>query len=304
VIPSHLDFRVLKTKISIEQVLADKGLLARLRRRGDSWVGACPLHGGDNPNAFVVHRGRNIWRCFTGCNAGGDIVALVRRLGHTSYSEAARYLAGIVGTFPPVEHTPVSRAVSRCFRPFVRQLPLEPDVPFLRRKAILPETARRFEAGAFHGRGMLSGCVAVRVHDPAGRPLGYAGRRLDPLQAAHRGKWVFPPGLPRNTLLYGYHHASAHQRPIVVVECPWGVMRVAQLRLPAVALLGTYLSAQQRALLNELPGVILMLDGDDAGRTAAVAIRQKLNAVAVVELPYGLDPDDLTDNTLLKLLSL
>jgi len=307
-IPPHLDFRLLKRLVSIEQVLADQGLLAGLRCVGASLVGTCPLHGGDNPSAFVVHRARNLWRCFTVCRTGGDVVDLVLRLHDGGYHHAALYLARLAGSrasspsaIAPLVATPPVRP----FRPFTRSLPLDPNVSFLADKGILPQTALRFEVGAFYGRGMLADCVAVRLHDPEGQPMGYAGRRLDGADR-QRGKWVFPPALPRSRLLYGYHRIYTDQRRwgLVVVECPWGVLRLAQLAIPAVALLGTQLSEPQRALLLTLPRVILLLDGDQAGSKAALEIRERLPRVDIVELPDGSDPDDLSDRDLAQSLPL
>ena len=99
-IPPHLDFRRLKRQIGIEQVLQAHGLLGSFRQRGERLVGPCPLHGGDNPRAFVVSRSNDLWYCFTGCRAGGDVVELVRRLLRLSYSETAHYLASLAESSP------------------------------------------------------------------------------------------------------------------------------------------------------------------------------------------------------------
>jgi len=298
-IPSHLDFRRLKRIVTIEQVLASKGI--RLRRRGAHLVGPCPIHCGDNPSAFTVHRQRNIWRCFTGCDAGGDVVELARLLEGGSYTAAATCLARLAGQAAPEwrPRTPLARP--RPFQPFTRQLPLDPTARFLAHKGIRPEIARRFQVGAFYGHGMLAGCIAVRLFDPKGTPLGYAGRRLDPEMATTHGKWKLPCGLPRNTLLYGYHH-TLHllHCGVVLVEGPWGVLRLAQLGIPAVALLGAHLSPTQQSLLRDLPKVVILMDGDEAGRNAAATIRQALPNAAVSDLPDGLDPDDLADQNLVK----
>lgn len=301
-IPSHLDFRRLKRIVSIEKVLASKGLLDQLRRRGAQLVGPCPIHRGDNPSAFTVHRERNIWRCFTGCDAGGDVVELARRLEGGSYSAAATCLARLVGKAAPEwrTRTPPS-ARPRPFQPFTRQLPLDPTAHFLARKGIRPEIARRFQVGAFYGDGMLAGCVAVRLFDPKGAPLGYAGRRLDPEMARTHGKWKLPCGLPRNTLLYGYHTLHLLHCGLVLVEGPWGVLRLAQLGIPAVALLGAHFSPTQQSLLRDLPRLVILMDGDKAGRSATTTIRQKLPNAAVIDLPDGLDPDDLDDHDLVKI---
>lgn len=298
-IPTHLDFRRLRQTVSIVHVLADKGWLDRMRPRGASLVGPCPVHGGDNPGAFVVHREKNLWRCFTGCDAGGDVVELARRL-QGGYREAALYLASLVGAASNPQRSPGRPPPPpRLFRPFTRRLWLDPNVPFLTRKGIWPQTARSFDVGAFYGRGMLAGCIAVRLFDLQGQPLGYAGRHLDPGRANH-GKWKLPAGLPRNSLLYAYHRTARH-RGVFLVECPWGALRLHQLGIPALALLGTHMSPRQQDLLREVPRVILLMDGDKAGRRAAQAIRGRLAATVVVDLPDELDPDDLEDYELVEL---
>lgn len=297
----HLDFRRLKAMVSIEHVLAASGLDAGLRRMGNRLVGPCPIHGGDNQGAFVVSLENNTWYCFTRCASGGDVVELVRRLRRCGYLDAARYLASLVGGHgsarPPTPTTsPQDKAT---FRPFTRRLPLDPVHRLLQAKGIHPETARAFEVGAYRGRGFLQGCVAVRLHDTDGRPLGYAGRRLDRCQARLRGKWKLPPRLPKSRLLYNLHRvARSGAEDLVVVEGPWDVLRLAQLRVPAVALLGTALSDHQRTLLDGVSRVILLLDGDEAGRTASSRLQRRLaplTVVHVVPLPDGLDPDDLSD---------
>ncbi len=103
-IPSRLDFHHLKRHVNIEQLLAHHGLLETLRKRGDRWIGPCPVHGGDNPRAFVLTPSKNLWYCFTRCRAGGDVVELARRLLHLSYIETAHYLAWLAEN--PPQHRP------------------------------------------------------------------------------------------------------------------------------------------------------------------------------------------------------
>ncbi len=280
----------------------DKGLFSQFRVRGDKLTGPCPVHGGDNPGAFVVNLSKNVWHCFTGCAGGGDVIELVRRMDRIPPAQIARYLSSLVGSSPV--HYPVPSPAAKPFRPFTRRLDLNPDTQFLEQKAIYPETARRFNAGAWNNPGFLKDCIGVRLHDPKGYPIGYAGRRLNLLDIKKYGKWKFPTRLPKSSLLYNYHRVRSHmKRGLVVVECPWGVMRLAQLSIPAVALLGTNLSPIQLNLLRNAPRIILMLDGDTAGKNAIRNIRKKLDSVLPIKsfsLPDGLDPDDLNDWQLSK----
>lgn len=98
--PPHLDFRHLKRRVSIEQVLQANGCGGSMKRQGRRLVGRCPLHEGENPSAFVVDLSKNLWHCFTGCRAGGDVVELTRRLLGLSYWETARYLASLADNAP------------------------------------------------------------------------------------------------------------------------------------------------------------------------------------------------------------
>lgn len=297
-----LQFDTLKKIVPIPAVLDDKGLLATFKRQGDRLVGPCPIHGGDNPNAFVVSLSKNLWYCYTGCNGGGDLVDLVRRLDGKNFKQTLLYLGALAEgrqsrlSLPPSSPKP--------FTPFVRKLPLDHCSPWLLQKNITPRTAALFEVGAYYGRGFLADSIGIRMHDVYGHPIGYLARRLVPATIKRYGKYQFPPAFPKSTTLYNYHRmASPPPDRMVVTECPWGVMRLHQLNIPAVALLGIQLSNSQCGLLEQANDIVLMLDGDEAGRKATRLITRELqsrgkNNIHLISLPTGLDPDDLTDDEL------
>jgi len=300
--PYFLNFQYLKQAVPIEAVLHDKGLATHLKKRGDQLFGPCPVHGGDNPRAFVVSLSKNLWHCFTKCDAGGDIVEFVRRMDGKTYPQTAQYLASLAYLLPRPSVTSYGLSSKKPFRPFTRRLPLNGSITWLKKKGITPKTARHFEVGLYQGQGFLTESIGLRLHDLQGRPIGYAGRRLNPKQIIKNGKWKFPPRLPKKDLLYNFHRVRSDlHKALVVVECPWGVMRLAQLNIPAVALLGIHLSHTQHDLLCKIPKVILMLDGDTAGRKATAPIRKTLQSstqAQQVNLPTDTDPDDLDDNAL------
>lgn len=303
-IPIHLNFAYLKHRVSIVTVLNTKAVMTQFKKRGDQLFGPCPVHGGDNPNAFVISLSKNIWHCFTRCNTGGDVIKLVRRLYGKDYRQTAAFLSSLAYTAPTALTGCSAHYRKKPFRPFTARLQLDALTPWLHKKQIKPATARRFDAGAYHGTGFLSGCIAVRLHNLLGHPIGYAARQLNPMLAKQYGKWKFPPGLPKNEIFYNFHRIrSANPKAVVVVECPWAVMRLAQLNLPAVALLGIHLSSVQFDILKKLSRVVMMLDGDFAGRSATIRIRKALEPytkVQCITLPPDLDPDDLTDTALLS----
>lgn len=265
---------------AIVALLNTRGVLPTLRREGARLFGPCPVHGGDNPRAFVVDLQGDRWYCFTRCRRGGGPVGLAQALD-----------------LVPPDALSTVREPPRPFVPYRRALRLDPHSAWLASKGIGPAVAVDREVGEWHGMGMLAGCVAVRLHDPSGEPLGYAGRRRDPDEATRRGKWSFPRALPKGRLLYGLHRVRGTR--VVLTECPWGVLRLAQLGVHAVALLGVALSPEQRRLLEPFREVLVLMDGDPAGRAAAVSVVRALGERAhVVSLPDGADPDDLTDAAL------
>jgi hypothetical protein len=158
----------------IVALLSAYGVLTTMRREGHRLFGRCPVHGGDNPRAFVVDLDRDCWYYFSRCGRGGGPVALARGLGLPAPQ------GGVPAPPSPAPFTPYTRALS-----------LDPRCAWLQAKGIWPATAARYEAGAWHGTGMLSGCVAVRLRGPGGEPLGYAGRRLDPVAVERRGNGCF-----------------------------------------------------------------------------------------------------------------
>jgi DNA primase len=143
------------------------------------------------------------------------------------------------------------------------------------------------------------------LHDPCGKPIGYAGRRIDDHQALQFGKWKFPQSFPKNGILYNIHRIDVTTtESLTVVECPWGVMRLHQLNIPSVALLGVHISPFQQDLLTKFPCIILMLDGDQAGKAATDRFQKTLATktdVRHVMLPQGKDPDDINDDLLIQM---
>lgn len=303
-IPDHLNFADLKRRVSIVTVLNAKGVMTPFKKRADQLFGPCPVHRGDNPNAFVVSLSKNLWHCFTRCNTGGDVIDLVRRLYGKDYRQTAAFLSSLTHSAATSQSVCAAHYRKKPFQPFTARLPLDVSTPWLLKKQINPATATRFEVGAYHGNGFLFGCIAVRLHDLTGHAIGYAARQLNPHLAKQYGKWKFPPGLPKNEIFYNFHRIrSTNPKTVVVVECPWAVMRLDQLNIPAVALLGIHLSSVQFDILKKLSRVVLMLDGDSAGRSATIRIRKTLEPytkLQCITLPPDLDPDDLTDNALLS----
>ena len=85
-----VDFREVKAKVSIEQVL---GLfeITGLKKQGSELRGKCFLHSGDGKRTLAVNLEKGLWTCFS-CKAGGDTLDLAAALKDCSIREAALLL--------------------------------------------------------------------------------------------------------------------------------------------------------------------------------------------------------------------
>jgi DNA primase len=153
------------------------------------------------------------------------------------------------------------------------------------------------------------GRVMFPIRDPQGRSIAFGGRVLpgqtgpdgQPLEAA---KYVNSPETPlfsKSGTLYGLDSARdaiAASRRAVVVEGYTDCMAARQEGIDdVVAVLGTALGERHARLLRRYADrIVLVLDGDEAGRRRADEILDLLLAepvdVRIARLPAGADPCD------------
>ena len=148
--------------------------------------------------------------------------------------------------------------------------------------------------------------LMLPIHDARGRVIAFGGRILEANTKAP--KYLNSPDTPlfdKGSTLYNLHRAGPASRQtnrLVVVEGYMDVIALAAAGIEdAVAPLGTALTERQLELLwrmVEMP--VLCFDGDAAGQRAAMrAISRALpmlrpsHSLRIVQLPAGLDPDDL-----------
>ncbi len=179
----------------------------------------------------------------------------------------------------------------------------DPLVRYLRRKGIPLERAEqaglvvRRAGGGYYDR--FRDRLMFPIADHAGRVVGFGGRVL----GEGEPKYLNGPETPvfqKRRLLYGLHQAAEalrRTRRALLVE---GYMDVVSLHARgeagAVATLGTALGPEHvRTLRRRAERIVLVYDGDEAGRRAAfrsldVFLAEGVEARAVF-LPAGHDPD-------------
>ena len=79
----------LKSQIDIVDVI---GRSVQLKRAGANYKGLCPFHNEKTPS-FIVSPQKQIFTCFGGCGASGDVVSFVKRYYNLDFNEAVEKLA-------------------------------------------------------------------------------------------------------------------------------------------------------------------------------------------------------------------
>jgi DNA primase len=173
--------------------------------------------------------------------------------------------------------------------------------PYLKERGVSEETAQRFGVGFFPGKGSMHGRIVIPIHNPKGELVAYAGRSID----GSEPRYKFPAGFHKSLELYNVHRVR-EEVSVVLVEGFFDCMKVTQAGFPCVALMGSTMSDAQEEIIREhFAHVVVMLDGDEAGKGASEGIAERLCRIIfqvnVVTLLDGAQPDQLSDDELHRL---
>jgi DNA primase len=223
-----IDFKQLKQRVSIEDVLNRYGLTGKLTRKGDQLVGTCPIHhqGGDgqsNKQQFSVNVKKNAFRCWAArCGKKGDQIALVAALEGVEMRRAALLMQEWFGvqsesapatdrSNAPHEATPTTAAAAV---PSAEDMlkeneplgwfyqSLQPDHPYLLDR-LSPATIAEFgkvkarrkgelveatDQLGFCAKGFHQGRIAIPISDAEGTLMALAGRWVGPEETIPEGE--------------------------------------------------------------------------------------------------------------------
>lgn len=294
-----IDYAAVKQAVSMEAILGHYQVPG-LRRQHGQLQGRCPIHRGQS-DSFRASLSKSAFQCFA-CQAQGNVMDFVAAMEKCSLQEAAvklqQWFGGVVSLGAAATGKELVREKEGC-KPNP-QLPftltgVDHDHSYLVQRGIDHATAVEFGIGFYSRPGLMNGRVVIPIHNARGELVAYAGRAVD----ERKPKYKLPGGFHKSMELYNLHRAiAAGGNTVIAVEGYFDCLRVHQAGLPCVvALMGSSLSTQQEtALIERFEQVVLMLDGDVAGREATRAIRtrlcQKCSVVGVV-LDDGAQPDQM-----------
>jgi DNA primase len=332
-----VDFKAVKAAITMEQVLEHYDLLDKFKRSGDSLSGPCPIHKGSNPTQFRVSVSKNVWNCFSECKHGGNTLDFIARMENVKIHAAALKAIEWFGLDPAAmsadaeeepegkleapktgdaprpkpatKPAPVQESATPNKPLHFRLDKLEREHPYLTERGLTLETIVDFGVG-FCAKGMMAGHIAIPIHNAASEVVAYAGRWPgEPPEDTP--KYKLPQGFRKSLELFNLDRAKKESGPLVIVEGFFGCMKLHQLGCrKVVALMGSSMSAAQEELLckhtDSQSQIIVMLDGDEAGRAGQEDIAVRLARIAFVRIhsfdKEGQQPDDLSAEELYQIL--
>ena len=246
--------------------------LPGFKRSGDTIRCVCPIHGGDNPQAFIVELATGRGHCFTqGCWGYLD----------DGRERGDRTRRGPTFTVPPPpQEPPIDPARTLLLRGLWPKLtaafPGSPAEAYLLARDIPQAVARSARIG-YDPEGALwermRGRVVFPLAMPEGQPINVAARRLTlPGEETKEGRWLFLRGRRGYFHAAGLRQAHAEDRTLYVCE---GVIDALALLAggltTAVAICGSS-GVVQREHLRGLWRVVLCLDADNAGQSSGPEI--------------------------------
>ena len=317
-----VDFRVVKDAVTMEMVLDHYGV-NWLRKKGAELVGRCPIHEGEGERTFHVNVDKNAFNCFS-CHKRGNVLDFVAAKEGCTVRDAALQLAEWfnVGMSQVAREssaksgsrsearTPAKQKVEKTIdpddinRPLKFALQVNTSHEYGLDRGVSQATLDLFGAGLCLSKGMFAGRYVIPLHDEEGRHVGYAGRSLDDSEP----KYLFPSrekGFYKSHLVFNLHRVvkvAGADDPVIVTEGFFDCMKLAQAGYHAVGLLGSSLSeVQEDLLVSNFGQLVLLFDGDDAGKKAAEDCLKRLAKrafVHLIELPEGRQPDQFSTEEL------
>jgi DNA primase len=302
-----VDFKTVKAAVDMERLLS-RYRIDWLHKSGNELRGRCPIHRGEGQNTFHVSLSKNAFQCFS-CKARGNVLDFVAAMEKCSLREAALKLkewfsvdvSATAKAKPAASRDRGAEQTPAANKPLGFQLKgVDCEHAYLKNRGITPETAREFGVGFFGGKGSMHGRVVIPIHNERGELLAYAGRSID----GSEPKYKLPAGFHKSLELYNLHRVGESDG-VILVEGFFDAMKVAQSGFPVLALMGSSLSSRQEELVvQRFKRVVLMFDGDEAGRKATEECLGRLGGqvwVRTVALPDNNQPDHLDTEDIQRL---
>ena len=172
-------------------------------------------------------------------------------------------------------------------------------------RAFSPETIEAFGLG-YCVKGAMAGRIAIPLADETDTLVAYAGRwRGDDGWPEGQDKYKFPEGFPKSRMLFNLHRILDTDH-LVVVEGYFSVLRLHELGIAAVVLMGRSLLPEQEELLakhgpDRLTLMLAMCPAKDGHDRDFLPCLAGWDFVSTPLLPDGSSPNSIDEALLTSL---
>ena len=316
-----VDFREVRSRITMENVLQHYGVLDTFKRTGDRLSGPCPIHGGTNPTQFRVDTEKNLWNCFSECKHGGNVLDFIAKKEDVSIHDAAikacewfniplEEVKASEKSAPEAEDhsspTPVAKPKpAPAAKPEDGGSPQGPpnpplkfkleklnrEHPYIAERGISQEAIIDFGLGYFTGdKGLMIGRIVIPITNVKSEVVAYAGRWPgEPPEGTP--KYKLPTGFRKGQEVFNLDRAirEVTELPLVIVEGFFDAIKLHQHgHRNVVALMGSTMTAAQEELIrgntNANSNVVVMFDEDEAGKAGREDIAARLARFCFVKV--------------------
>jgi len=310
---------VIKENIDVEKILNYYNI--DFNYHGDYIRCKCPIHGGDNPTAFVVND-KFLWSCHTGDCGNGDIFTFIEKMEDVDFTSATKKLAEIldvdINGLIIAERKNDSRKDLENFLKYISsKKKKEVDVYTPKAELTQVKSFRKYKRSTLEHFELMyakeielekkSGGVFKlyeRLYIPIYQEGKLIGASLRKIRAKDNPKWFHtPPTIKIGNILYNKDNINSTDEYIIVVEGIFDVWSWYEAGFEnIVCTFGAHLTEEQYRLLLRLgKDIIWCYDGDTAGIIATKeAVKKMRNKVTqwVITLPEGADPGNCTSEEL------
>lgn len=305
-----INFDEIRNQVPILEFAERLGIEGELR--GQEFWSKCPLpeHEENTPSWSIATDGdkKGFWSCF-GCGGKGHAIQLIQRIRNVQREDAENILSGWFGIerrIHTVSITDIQRALEitkveteadilKIPLPRVSEWDQSATEHLCKKRKYDDETAHRlieYFQMKWCSQGYYRDRIIIPIHNSFSEQVTFEAGAIDPLA---KPKKLYPKGSEISRLLFNNNNIPGTFTWIV--EGIWDAIRLWSFGEPAIATFGTSLKPSQISLIiGKYTDVILLFDGDEAGRNGRDKLAEQLKPyinVLIADLRYG-DPGDLT----------
>ena len=284
-----VDYKAVRDRVSISEILRQYGFA--IPEHGKYAI-LCPFHP-ERTASMHVDEQKGLFHCF-GCSVSGSVIDLVARFEKISPSEAAQRLSQEFEVASISTFKIDARKVQTRFSAWhTKSEDKSISIPYDLRD--LPAGYRDLSKRAIdHFQLSLTDNGVFFPHfDVNGKLVGYSVRQPDGILPKYLNSTGFPKSIPYGT--YQNKREIIKRGFAIVVEGQIDCATVWDRGYPnVVSLMGSSMTeAQAHLLLSLTTRLVLLFDGDKAGRIGAARTNRRWSkcfTIKIALLPNGVDP--------------